>query len=257
MPDNTPVPAVPASTLLLVRDGARGLEVLMAARHEKSGFAAGALVFPGGKVDPGDALVARGCRGLAGLADSDAVGRVAAIRETWEETGILLARRGENKSLLTQGELSRLCAQCGGRFEALLQEPGLELAGERLAPFAHWITPADSPKRFDTLFFVAAFDGDQAPLHDGHEAVDARWVDPAEAVHEADAGRCKIVFATRMNLLRLARSRTTAEVLAATRAPIVTVVPDVVKTEKGAFFRIPEEAGYGVTEVPVQGIGRA
>jgi 8-oxo-dGTP pyrophosphatase MutT (NUDIX family) len=253
----TPVTPVPASTLLLVRDGARGLEVLMAARHEKSGFAAGALVFPGGKVDAGDALVARHCRGLAGLADSDAAARVAAIRETWEETGILLARRGENKSLLTQAELGRLRDRHGGQFEALLQEPGLELAGDRLAPFAHWITPADSPKRFDTLFFLAAFDGDQAPLHDGHEAVDARWVDPEEAVHEADAGRCKIVFATRLNLLRLARSKNTADALAAARIPVVTVVPEVVKTETGAVFRIPAAAGYGVTEVPVQGIGRA
>jgi 8-oxo-dGTP pyrophosphatase MutT (NUDIX family) len=254
---DSPVTPVAAATLLLVRDAARGLEVLMAARHEKSGFAAGALVFPGGKVDVGDAAVARHCRGLAGLPDSDAAARVAAIRETWEETGILLARHGENKSLLTQGELGRLREQRGGRLEALLQEPGLELAGDRLAPFAHWITPADSPKRFDTLFFLAAFDGDQAPLHDGHEAVDARWVDPGEAVREADAGRCKIVFATRLNLLRLARSRNAADALAATRAPIVTVVPEVVKTERGAFFRIPAEAGYGVTEVPVQGIGRA
>jgi 8-oxo-dGTP pyrophosphatase MutT (NUDIX family) len=253
----TPVTPVAASTLLLVRDSARGVEVLMAARHEKSGFAAGALVFPGGKVDAGDAAVGRHCRGLAGLPDSDAAARVAAIRETWEETGILLARRGENKSLLTQAELGRLRDQRGGQFEALLQEPGLELAGDRLAPFAHWITPADSPKRFDTMFFLAAFDGDQAPLHDGHEAVDARWVNPEEAVREADAGRCKIVFATRLNLLRLARSRNTAEALAAARAPVVTVVPEVVKTDKGAFFRIPAEAGYGVTEVPVAGIGRA
>jgi 8-oxo-dGTP pyrophosphatase MutT (NUDIX family) len=253
----TPVTPVAAATLLLVRDGARGLEVLMAARHEKSGFAAGALVFPGGKVDAGDALVARACRGLAGLPDSDAAARVAAIRETWEETGVLLARRGENKSLLTQGELGRLRGRRGAVLQALLEEPGLELAGDRLAPFAHWITPPDSPKRYDTLFFLAAFDGDQTPLHDGHEAVDARWVDPAEAVHEADAGRCKIVFATRMNLLRLARSRNAADALAATQAPVVTVVPEVVKTEKGAFFRIPAEAGYGVTDVPVAGIGRA
>jgi 8-oxo-dGTP pyrophosphatase MutT (NUDIX family) len=253
----SPVSPVPAATLLLVRDGVRGIEVLMAARHEKSGFAAGALVFPGGKVDAGDAVVARHCRGLAGLADGAAAARVAAIRETWEESGVLLARRGENGGLLTQAELNRLRDQRGGSFEALLQEPGLELAGDRLALFAHWITPPDSPKRFDTLFFLAAFDGDQAPLHDGHEAVDARWVNPADAVSEADAGRCKIVFATRLNLLRLARSRTVAEAVVAAQAPVVTVMPHVVKTATGAVFRIPAEAGYGVTEVPVQGIGRA
>jgi 8-oxo-dGTP pyrophosphatase MutT (NUDIX family) len=257
MNEASPVAPVPAATLLLVRDGARGLEVLMAARHEKSGFAAGALVFPGGKVDAGDVAVAGRCRGLGGLPDAAAAARVAAIRETWEETGVLLARSGAQGPLLTQAELSRLRERRGGSFEVLLQEPGLELAGDRLAAFAHWITPADSPKRFDTLFFLAAFDGDQAPLHDGHEAVDARWVNPAEAVGDADAGRCKIVFATRLNLLRLARSQTVAAALAAARGPVVTVVPEVVKTATGAVFRIPAEAGYGVTEVPVQGIGRA
>jgi 8-oxo-dGTP pyrophosphatase MutT (NUDIX family) len=248
---------VPAATLLLLRDGAGGLEVLMAARHEKSGFAAGALVFPGGKVDAGDAAVAQRCRGLAGLRPADAAARVAAIRETWEESGVLLARRGANGALLTQAEMTRLREQRGGSFEALLQEPELELVGDRLATFAHWITPVDSAKRFDTLFFLAAFEGDQAPLHDGHEAVDALWVNPTAAIADADAGRCKIVFATRLNLLRLGRSRTVADAMAATRAPIVTVMPEVVKTAAGAVFRIPAEAGYGVTDVPVQGIGRA
>src|SRR5690349_9670213 len=171
--NTTPVTPVPAATLLLVRDGASGLEVLMAARHEKSGFAAGALVFPGGKVDAADRVVAAQCRGLAGMPEAVAAARVAAIRETWEESGVLLARRGENGALLSQAELSRLRGERGASFAALLQEPGLELAGDRLATFAHWITPADSPKRFDTLFFLAAFEGDQAPLHDGHEAVDA------------------------------------------------------------------------------------
>jgi len=255
--NTTPVTPVPAATLLLLRDGAGGLEVLMAARHEKSGFAAGALVFPGGKVDAGDVAVARRCRGLAGLPETAAAARVAAIRETWEESGVLLARRGESGALLTQAEVARLREQRGGSFTALLEEPGLELAGERLATFAHWITPADSPKRFDTLFFLAAFEGDQAPLHDGREAVDTRWVNPSAAMADAEAGRCRIVFATRLNLMRLARSSTVAEALETTRRPIVTVTPQVVQTAAGEMFRIPAGAGYDIIELPVKGIGRA
>src|SRR4051794_34694504 len=100
-----PVSPLPAATLLLVRDGARGLEVLMAARHEESGFAAGALVFPGGKVDAGDLVIARRNPHLAELPDGAAAARVAAVRETWEECGILLARCAGATSLLSLSEL--------------------------------------------------------------------------------------------------------------------------------------------------------
>jgi len=253
----TPATPVPAATLLLVRDGARGLEVLMAARHEDSGFAAGALVFPGGKVDAGDLAVARRHPQLATSPDIAAASRVAAVRETWEECGILLARRTGATSVLSLAELRQACA--GNRpFEALLAETGLELALDHVVPFAHWITPVDRPKRFDTQFFITPFEGDQEALHDGREAVDARWVQPLEAIADADAGKLKLVFATRVNLMRLGASRSVAEALEATRrARIVPITPQLVKTPSGPALRIPPEAGYPISELPLDKVARA
>jgi 8-oxo-dGTP pyrophosphatase MutT (NUDIX family) len=252
-----PATPVPAATLLLVRDGAKGLEVLMAARHEASGFAAGALVFPGGKVDAGDLALARRHPQLTGLPDVAAASRVAAVRETWEECGILLARRAGAASMLSLAELRQTCG--GSRlFEALLAETALELALDRVTPFAHWITPVDRPKRFDTQFFISPFEGDQEALHDGREAVDARWVRPTDAIADADAGKLKLVFATRINLLRLAASRSVADALEATRrATIVPITPQLVKTAAGAALRIPPEAGYPISELPLDKVARA
>jgi 8-oxo-dGTP pyrophosphatase MutT (NUDIX family) len=247
------VTPVPAATLLLIRDGSAGLEVLMAARHEQSGFAAGALVFPGGKVDADDILLAQRHPGLDGLSEAGAAARIAAIRETWEECGILLARRGP--AMLSAVELGGLR---GRRVDELLAESGMQLAVDCLTPFAHWVTPADRPKRFDTLFFIAPLECDQEALHDGREAVDARWVRPNEVVAEADAGRTKLVFATRMNLLRLGQSRSVSEAMAAAReAAIVSITPQVVKTPSGAVFRIPPDAGYPISELPVDKVARA
>src|SRR5258706_13140517 len=153
MPD--PVIPRPAATLLLLRDGPVGLEVLMTARHEESGFAAGALVFPGGKVDPEDSTLRRFCPGSEALDDVALGFRIAAIRETFEECGILLARRRGASALLSAaefGELRRHHGEAGDapRFAALVAAAGLELAADVLVPFAHWITPVDRPKRFDT-----------------------------------------------------------------------------------------------------------
>jgi len=255
---DSPVTAVPAATLLLIRDGAAGLEVLMAARHEKSGFAAGAMVFPGGKVDAGDMVLARRYPGLEGLSEAGAAARIAAIRETWEECGILLARRGRGGAMLSSAELAKLGAARGRAMADVLAETATELAFDCLVPFAHWITPIDQPKRFDTLFFMAALECDQEALHDGREAVDARWIRPNDVLAEADAGRIKLVFATRLNLMRLGQSRTVAEALAAAReAAIVTITPQIVKTPAGVVFRIPPDSGYPIHELPLERVARA
>lgn len=229
----------------------------MAARHEESGFAAGALVFPGGKVDAADLAIAHRHSALAGLPDIAAASRVAAVRETWEECGILLARRLGAAALLSSTELRE--ARAGAwPLERLLADTGLELAVDRLVAFAHWITPVDRPKRFDTMFFVAPFEGDQEALHDGREAVDARWVRPVDAIADADAGRLKLVFATRINLLRLGQLHSVAEALdAARRSTMVPITPQLVKTPAGPALRIPPEAGYPVCELPLDKVARA
>jgi 8-oxo-dGTP pyrophosphatase MutT (NUDIX family) len=256
-----PPPATPrpAATLLLLRDGVAGLEVLMTSRHEEAEFASGALVFPGGKVDPVDRTLANHCADRAMLDEADLVLRIAAIRETFEECGILLARVGG--VLLSGAALATLLGRHGtsdAGFAALVAAAGLELATDDLVPYAHWITPIDQPKRFDTHFFLAPAAPDQIAVHDGREAVAAVWVTPSAALSRADEGRFKLVFATRMNLLKLARSKTVVDAVAAARAaPIVTVTPIIEKTDAGPFIRIPEAADYGVTRVASARIPRA
>jgi 8-oxo-dGTP pyrophosphatase MutT (NUDIX family) len=258
-PVSSPAPVVPvaASTLLLLRDGAGGLEVLMTARHEDAGFAAGALVFPGGKVDPGDARLVHLAPGLAGLAPDEAAYRIAALRETFEESGLLLLRRRGERRLLDAQEAAEL-AGGGADFATLASRPEFEPAADLLLPYAHWITPLDRPKRFDTRFYVAPFASDQQARHDGRENVESRWCDPAEVVRWGEAGTAKLVFATRMNLLRLAQSANVDSALAAARAqPLVTVVPEFIKTAAGPRIRIPATAGYGGPEIEPLGIVRA
>ncbi len=221
---SSPVPARPASTVLLLRDGPGGLEVFMVVRHHQIDFASGALVFPGGRVEAADAVLAGG--------NVAAAFRVAAIRETWEECGILLATPGTPPA-------------AEGEFAAMLADRGLVPDSTCLAHFAHWITPIPVPKRFDTHFFLAAAPADQDALHDGHEAVDSVWIRPGDALAEAEAGTKKIVFPTRMNLNKLARSNSVAEAFAAARAkPVVTVQPIQRDTPEGRYLRIPIEADY-------------
>ena len=261
MTTETPPPVTPrqAATLLLLRDGADGLEVLMTARHEEAGFAAGALVFPGGKVDAADRTLAGCCAAAAGLDEGVLVLRIAAIRETFEECGILLARAAG--ALLTADLLAALLRRHGepaAAFAALVAAAGLELATDQLVPYAHWITPVDRPKRFDTHFFLAPAAPGQIAVHDGREAVEAVWMTPEAVLAGADAGRIKLVFATRMNLVKLGRSSTVADALAAARtAPIVTVTPVIEKTSAGPFIHIPEAAGYGAGRFAAGDIPRA
>lgn len=229
-PMETKTPAIPrpAATLLLLRDRPGGLEVLMVRRAREMDFASGALVFPGGRVEEADALLAPG---------DDALGafRIAAIREAWEECGLLLAHPPA-PPLHVQGA-----------FGTALLERGLRPDHGALVPFAHWITPAHSPKRFDTHFFAAVAPEGQDAIHDGHEAVECAWLRPAEVIAEAAAGRRTLVFATRLNLLRLARHATAGEALEeAGRTPVVTVTPEPVPDGAGGtLLRIPGAAGYG------------
>lgn len=234
----TPAEPRPAATLLLLRDGPSGLEVLMIARHADIAFAGGALVFPGGRVEAADAM-------LAGPSEAH---RVAAIRETWEETGILLATAGTNT------------VTPDTPFSAHLCQAGLLPDLAALVPFAHWITPVQSPKRFDTQFFAAIAPDGAEPQHDGQEAVEALWIRPQDAVAAAAVGERKLLFVTRMNLQRLACSASaSAAMVAAAASPIVPVTPEpFTDGQGGTLLRIPEAAGYGgsifpASELPAMG----
>ena len=243
-----------AATVLLVRDGGAGLEVFMVVRHRQIEFASGALVFPGGGVEPEDFTLAAGLdrSGLSFGGDEQLCAlRVAAVRETFEECGVLLARpRGRGREGLVGGvrvaDLVRRAASAS--FAELLASEDLEPAIDLLTPFAHWITPPILPKRFDTHFFIAAAPADHLAAHDGSESVDSAWLNPARALSEVAAGRYTMLFPTRLNLEMLGRETDAAAALeAARRRKIVTVLPEATKREDGPGYRmrLPAEAGYG------------
>jgi 8-oxo-dGTP pyrophosphatase MutT (NUDIX family) len=251
----------PSATLLLLRDGPNGLEVLMMTRHADDVAFAGAMVFPGGRVDAedGDPAVQARCRAVAGLDAAAMAFRVAAIRESFEEAHILLARRVGEEALLSAADVAaleaRLAATLGRtpHFGDLVSGGGIELATDRLVRFAHWITPARSAHRFDAHFFLAPTPADQAPAADGVEAVAIDWTTPAGAIAGADARRQRLVFATRSVLAKLGRSRDVATALAAAAADrVVTVCPEVYDTPDGPRIRIPPDAGYDISEMPMR-----
>lgn len=243
---------VPASTILLLRD-APGLEVMMVARHRGLAFGAGAWVFPGGKVADAD----RDGR-WAGFVRSPSTPeatalRIAAVRETFEEAGVLIAETPEGepppKGLIAELAAEREAVEADpARFLDLVAGARLVLDLSRLTPFAHWITPAFEPRRYDTHFFLARAPEGQAARHDGRETVDLHWAAPAEALRRCEAGETKLMFPTRLNLIKLGRCAASGQAIAeAAAAPPVTVEPRVVDIDGVRFLDIPEEAGYGLS----------
>jgi 8-oxo-dGTP pyrophosphatase MutT (NUDIX family) len=245
----------PSSTLLLLRDKApRGCEVLMIRRPEKSRFAGGKLVFPGGQVADADADLA--CRAPSGT-DELAVFKVSAIRETFEEAGVLLAYDKSSGALVGAERWRALVPfrrrlSPGVAFADFLADQGLCLALDRLVPFARWITPEDRPIRFDTWFFLAEAPNAQEASPDGSEAIESSWLDPACAGDDAHAVALGLMLPTWANLRRLARSNSVAEAMAAARSrPVVPVMPVLdTRSPGGPVVRIPEAAGYGFTSYP-------
>ena len=260
MPGKEPVPARLAATVVILRDGEEGIEAFMVVRHRAIAFAAGALVFPGGKVDPGDADGDWVPLAPVAAGPPARPGYVAAARETFEEAGLLLARRPGVADLLSAAETHALVERhranlIAGKlsFLDLVRREHLTLATDLMVPFAHWITPEGVPKRFDTHFLLVAAPVAQLGAHDGSESTEGLWIRPQQALAEAEAGARTLVFATQMNLTKLARHATVAAAIAAARAsPVVTVTPQVERLSGGRRrLRIPAEAGYEVSEIVV------
>jgi len=256
MTDQQPAPAVPSATILMLRQRPSGLEVFMVVRHHQIDFASGALVFPGGKADPQD-FDADLIPHLDG-ADEDANMRaiqVSAIREAFEECGILLARAEGEQGLVDAARLLSLedYRTTLHRGEVSLKEfvekEQLRLACDQLVHFAHWVTPTMLPKRFDTHFFLAVAPEDHLAVHDGHESVDSVWITPEEAIADAKAGRHTVIFPTLRNIEKLGETNTVADALAAAEASTpVMVLPWTEKREDGNYLCIPPEAGYAISE---------
>lgn len=252
----SPATPVPAATILMLRDSADGLEVFMVVRHHQIDFASGALVFPGGKADPQDfdENLAPFLDGAHEDRDMRAI-QVSAIREAFEECGILLARPEGRRNLLDGQRLERLepyrNALHGGELSLheFVTREDLRLACDQLVHFAHWVTPDVMPKRFDTHFFLAAAPADHLAVHDGHESVDSVWISPADVLAQAASGERTVIFPTLRNVEKLGTFRTVAEALdAAASARVVRVLPWTERRDNGTYLCIPPEAGYAVSE---------
>ncbi len=249
------VPILPAATILLVRDDP-AFEVLMVKRHHQIDFASGALVFPGGKTHAGDhdpRWIDRSV-GWDGVAAEKRPLRIAAIREAYEESGILLVQRADGSPYRAdeRAHLARdVIAKDQRSFLDLVEELDVKLDLAALTVFARWITPPLTPKRFDTWFYVARAPEDQIASCDGWETVDAEWVTPKEVLRMAAAKERTVIFPTRMNVQLLAEASSAADVVARAEArPLVTVLPEV----QGDFLVIPPDAGYGPIREPMSAV---
>jgi 8-oxo-dGTP pyrophosphatase MutT (NUDIX family) len=190
--DSVPSPVAPAASVILLRDGHAGLETYLLHRHARMAFAPSMVVFPGGRVDPADASAGR-----------DPIRRCA-LRETAEETGVVLAETD-------------------------------------LYPWAHWITPEIEPRRYDTRFFVAAMPADQEASDISGETDRAEWTTPRQALADGRSGRIRMLPPTMSILMELADLSTVAEVInQATDRQIEPVLPRLVRSDSGWEFRYPQ-----------------
>jgi 8-oxo-dGTP pyrophosphatase MutT (NUDIX family) len=259
MPDAPQAPEPkPAATVLLLRDQPE-FQVLMVKRHHQIDFASGALVFPGGKTHAGDGDQGWSQHAL-GWDQLDAVQgtlRIGAIREAFEEAGILLAQSSDGEPFEAPCDASVRSAVDAGElaFIDVVRDLGVKLRLDDLAVFARWITPTMMPKRFDTWFYVLHAPPGQVAACDGRETVDAEWIAPAEAVRMAASGERTIIFPTLMNLRLLAEARNARECLARAQArTLVTVLPEVTVRDGERVLVIPPDAGYGDVSQPLSAL---
>jgi len=241
-------PAILAATVIIARDGDAGLEILVIERAAGMGFAGGAIAFPGGKVDASDAWpeeaadMAARLPGFDTIAPEEAACRIAAAREAFEETGILLST-GPLVSAETRARLRPLSDQHQLSFAALLHETGHSLPASALQPFSRWLPPEGLHKRFDTRFYLATCPEGEAHQADGTEAVHARWATPARLLAEADAEQISLLFPTRCNLARLAQHANVSALLS-DPTPATLVQPAIVESADGPMLTIPGGIGY-------------
>ncbi len=260
-----PTPAVPApaATLVLLRDRSTGpFEVLLIRRHDDSKFAAGAFVFPGGKIEsddnPDDA--ADWCRSLdpgeaARVLGLDAAPHAAlgywigAIRETFEEAGILLADGADGRPARVAdprfAAYRRACHADNRAFWAMIRAERLTLATDRLVYFAHWITPEVNPLRFDTRFFAAEMPPAQEAAADEREITEVRWLSVREAFDANARGELSLRAPTMKNLALFDGAKTAAEALGRLRGRRVqTIRPRVIGEGESRKVLMPGDPGY-------------
>jgi len=240
-----------AATILLVRDGVDGLEVFMVQRHRRSGFLPNAWVFPGGRVDPADALhdhpavirpdALAAAFGVA-VPEATALG-VAGVRETFEEAGVWLGD-GALPAALRQGLHSGDVA-----LGAALTAHGAAIALDRVSAWSWWVTPEAEPRRYDTRFLIAAAPPGEA-RHDEHETVDSRWVNVAAAVANQDLSAFPLAPPTWWTLHELAEHDAAAAALATHRPAERAVQPIMEFVDTGIRLVLPGHAQHPAPAVP-------
>lgn len=240
------MPAAPAATLVLMRDVDASLEVLLLRRNRHAGFVPGMYVFPGGRVDGSDAGPAALSRlddltpdaaaerlDLREDADPPAVAYyLAAIREAFEETGILVGSLKDGSPPPTAAAdpaVDRVrdeLMESKIEFAEVLARMDCRMPGTALHYFAHWITPMREPRRFDARFFAAHVDAGSTPIVDPREMTDARWIAPAQALEEHMQGHLPMILPTVHTLQKLSAFSVVADALdALAHAPVVTILP--------------------------------
>jgi 8-oxo-dGTP pyrophosphatase MutT (NUDIX family) len=243
--------AIPAATLVVWRDTPVGPHILVVERSARMAFAAGAIVFPGGRVDEADHELARS------LGHPGAAAKVTAIRETIEETGVAPAVTGAIDPALGL-ELQAALHQGAGLAE-LLDSNGLRLDLDALTPFARWMPAFKQPRKFDTLFFLAvAPAGTWPPNPQEGECVAAEWAGPAELIERISRGDATAIFPTKRNLERLAKHANIDAAIADARMhSLETIIPWVDEINGEPHVRIPDNRGYPVTSEPLATAFRA
>jgi 8-oxo-dGTP pyrophosphatase MutT (NUDIX family) len=233
------VTPVPAATLILVRDTPEGPQVLLQQRSATSRFVAGAWVFPGGRLDADDHAPAWESHGLCPLSarrqlslreGSGLAYWVAAVRESFEEAGVLLARRADRPDAPpadadTLDAWRQSMMRGDMHFAALCQRERLILDLGKVAYVNHWITPANLPIRYDTRFFIARLPDGQQADHRHFEAVDTRWVSPDEALCRCEAGEFKLILPTLVSLQAMRGQIDCAGIIRALARPVPEETP--------------------------------
>jgi len=243
-------------------DGGTAMEVLMLRRNAQSVWVAGAHLFPGGAVDPEDGSeeIARCCAGrddveasrILGIAHGGRSFFVAAVRECFEEAGILLALSAGEPLSFADVEVARRFREHRRRLNAgearlvdICAAENLSLALDRIGYFSHWITPEGAPRRYDTRFFVGVVPEGQEALHDDAEVVASTWIEPAAALDRHRAGELDLMFPTMKNLEAIGRFHRVADLMAAAAAAEVpATLPRITVEDEGVRIVLPGDDGY-------------
>lgn len=252
--DFTKAPIRTAATTMLVRQGPSP-EILMLKRNAGIDLFSGAMLFPGGKVEPQD-LDPRWADTVDGWAAVDASERgprIAALREAFEECGVIVAAGNqeidsgalaEERAAVDHGQLT---------FLDFVSAHSLRLDLSRLTLFSRWLTPPVVSRRFDTYFYLIAMPANQEVAHDGREAIEHEWVAPSEALRRARSGERTIFFPTRMNLQLLAEARDVGEAVArAVARPARQVLPGITVRDGTRMIVLSDDDGYGEVEEPLE-----